>query len=136
MKALAGLGTKPAVAAHPRTNVFVRTALFLQTLLFRLSLAFSSPTQNKWHKSNLIDITGFKYGGESGIRTHVRVSPKHAFQACAFSHSAISPALWEADSILGVRHCLLQLGLTESQNPRPVSHRTRDKDGAPRFRRR
>ena len=31
-------------------------------------------------------------GGESGIRTHVRVSPKHAFQACAFSHSAISPA--------------------------------------------
>src|SRR3954469_19200374 len=34
-----------------------------------------------------------KTGGESGIRTHVRVSPKHAFQACAFSHSAISPAL-------------------------------------------
>ena len=33
-----------------------------------------------------------KDGGESGIRTHVRVSPKHAFQACAFSHSAISPA--------------------------------------------
>src|ERR1044072_1278950 len=33
----------------------------------------------------------FKAGGESGIRTHVRVSPKHAFQACAFSHSAISP---------------------------------------------
>ena len=31
-------------------------------------------------------------GGESGIRTHVRVSPKHAFQACAFNHSAISPA--------------------------------------------
>ena len=30
-------------------------------------------------------------GGESGIRTRVRVSPKHAFQACAFSHSAISP---------------------------------------------
>src|SRR5678815_3904236 len=34
----------------------------------------------------------YMYGGESGIRTHVRVSPKHAFQACAFSHSAISPA--------------------------------------------
>ena len=31
-------------------------------------------------------------GGESGIRTHVRVSPKHAFQACAFNHSAISPS--------------------------------------------
>jgi hypothetical protein len=32
------------------------------------------------------------YGGESGIRTHVTLSSKHAFQACAFSHSAISPA--------------------------------------------
>ena len=28
-----------------------------------------------------------------GIRTHVRLSPKHAFQACAFNHSAISPRL-------------------------------------------
>ena len=39
------------------------------------------------------------YGGESGIRTHVTLSSKHAFQACAFSHSAISPAnvlRWEA----------------------------------------
>ena len=35
---------------------------------------------------------GMKYGGESGIRTHVTLSSKHAFQACAFSHSAISPA--------------------------------------------
>jgi hypothetical protein len=34
----------------------------------------------------------FKTGGESGIRTHVTLSSKHAFQACAFSHSAISPA--------------------------------------------
>jgi hypothetical protein len=33
------------------------------------------------------------YGGETGIRTQVRVSPKHAFQACAFSHSAISPSV-------------------------------------------
>ncbi len=31
-------------------------------------------------------------GGESGIRTHDTVSRIHAFQACAFSHSAISPA--------------------------------------------
>src|ERR1700728_4455278 len=33
-----------------------------------------------------------KDGGESGIRTHVTLSSKHAFQACAFSHSAISPS--------------------------------------------
>src|SRR5579875_1109515 len=30
-------------------------------------------------------------GGESGIRTHDTLSRIHAFQACAFSHSAISP---------------------------------------------
>src|ERR1700730_4109200 len=30
-------------------------------------------------------------GGGSGIRTHVTVSRKHAFQACAFSHSAPPP---------------------------------------------
>ena len=40
-------------------------------------------------------------GGESGIRTHVRVSPKHAFQACAFNHSAISP---EGGSLLNLSH--------------------------------
>ena len=34
-----------------------------------------------------------RFGGESGIRTHGRVSPTHAFQACAFSLSAISPSL-------------------------------------------
>src|SRR5438067_13336194 len=35
--------------------------------------------------------TSDKSGGESGIRTHDTVSRIHAFQACAFSHSAISP---------------------------------------------
>src|SRR6266403_1874403 len=30
-------------------------------------------------------------GGGGGIRTHVTVSRKHAFQACAFSHSATPP---------------------------------------------
>src|SRR3984957_3607023 len=38
-----------------------------------------------------------RYGGESGIRTHVTLSSKHAFQACAFSHSAISPAKPQED---------------------------------------
>jgi hypothetical protein len=31
-------------------------------------------------------------GGERGIRTLGRVTPTHAFQACAFNHSAISPS--------------------------------------------
>ena len=30
-------------------------------------------------------------GGEGGIRTHGRVSPTHAFQACSLSHSDTSP---------------------------------------------
>jgi hypothetical protein len=30
-------------------------------------------------------------GGESGIRTHGRVSPTHAFQACLIDRSSISP---------------------------------------------
>ena len=35
---------------------------------------------------------GKRTGGESGIRTHDTLTGIHAFQACAFSHSAISPA--------------------------------------------
>lgn len=31
-------------------------------------------------------------GGESGIRTHETVARLHAFQACAFDHSATSPS--------------------------------------------
>ncbi len=31
-------------------------------------------------------------GGESGIRTHGTLARTHAFQACALSHSAISPS--------------------------------------------
>jgi hypothetical protein len=37
------------------------------------------------------EISHAKAGGESGIRTHGRVSPTHAFQACSFNHSDISP---------------------------------------------
>ena len=39
-------------------------------------------------------LGGRRTGGESGIRTHGRVSPTHAFQACSFNHSDISPHLW------------------------------------------
>lgn len=43
-------------------------------------------------KSNIEDWrTKSCNGGESGIRTHGTVSRTHAFQACALSHSAISP---------------------------------------------
>jgi hypothetical protein len=32
-----------------------------------------------------------RHGGEGGIRTHETVARLHAFQACAFDHSATSP---------------------------------------------
>ena len=60
-----------------------------------------------------------KYGGERGIRTLDRVSPIHAFQACAFNHSAISPEdrgtlrrrrmpapLQSNTRLAGIRRCL------------------------------
>ena len=60
-------------------------------------------------------------GGESGIRTHVRVSPKHAFQACAFSHSAISPRQSPADCAFArgaAIHFILTEGIGSSRPPR------------------
>src|SRR5579872_5498237 len=59
--------------------------------LLRNTGIFREFSKTKWVVSQQVRLTG----GESGIRTHVPLSSKHAFQACAFSHSAISPALWE-----------------------------------------
>ena len=50
---------------------------------------FVPPTVSRsicWSAGTKLDV-----GGESGIRTHGRVSPTHAFQACSFNHSDISP---------------------------------------------
>ena len=44
-------------------------------------------------------------GGERGIRTLDRVSPIHAFQACAFNHSAISPVRLRKDLL--ALYCLV-----------------------------
>ena len=40
---------------------------------------------------NFYFIKAYRNGGESGIRTHDRVTPIHALQACALNRSAISP---------------------------------------------
>jgi hypothetical protein len=45
------------------------------------------PIQPLWHLSEAL----LESGGEGGIRTHGRVSPTHAFQACSLSHSDTSP---------------------------------------------
>ncbi len=61
----------------------------------------SSRADRKWFKLlGLIERSGGDFaifyrgaGGEGGIRTLDRVSPIHAFQACALNHSATSPTL-------------------------------------------
>ena len=44
-----------------------------------------------YHQPLWVDILLKCNGGEMGIRTPVRVAPKHAFQACSFNRSDISP---------------------------------------------
>src|SRR5213079_1893219 len=48
----------------------------------------------------------WKVGGESGIRTHGRVSPTHAFQACSIDHSDISP--FRINHLRAVRNSVAQ----------------------------
>jgi hypothetical protein len=59
-------------------------------LFFRVlqSLAVNAFAQQKTPRERR-----FLFGGERGIRTLETVSRLHTFQACAFSHSAISPYL-------------------------------------------
>ena len=61
---------------------------------------------------NMVECAGLREwsGGESGIRTHGRVSPTHAFQACSFNRSDISPETWLARSGGSVYHGRLASG--------------------------
>jgi hypothetical protein len=49
--------------------------------------------QNLWLKEGALisQMKSISYGGERGIRTLETVPRLHAFQACAFNHSATSP---------------------------------------------
>ena len=48
-----------------------------------------------WRRDGDLPLCGINFsspsGGEMGIRTPGDISATHAFQACAFNHSAISP---------------------------------------------
>ena len=67
------------------------------------------PPQNGVKRSHNDRVGGYglrlepSTGGEGGIRTLVTVSRKHAFQACAFNHSATSPGLKGSDFSLPSR---------------------------------
>ena len=61
---------------------------------FPLKINLASETY-VWPKLNFNDLIKKKiliYGGERGIRTLDSIATIHAFQACAFNHSATSPA--------------------------------------------
>ena len=44
-----------------------------------------------------------KNGGERGIRTLETVSRLHAFQACAFNHSATSPFIYDLEEFCDIQ---------------------------------
>lgn len=57
------------------------------------------------NKIFIINSLCYNCGGEGGIRTLVRVTPKHAFQACALSRSATSPQRGPDEISRPFTHC-------------------------------
>ena len=53
---------------------------------------FQENAQSEAHFVRTENRLAKQAGGESGIRTRDTVSRIHTFQACAFNHSATSPA--------------------------------------------
>ena len=84
-------GTKELSAGAPeeiRTpDPQIRSLAYMQVAV---GAAVGAATRGVLNVLCLQDVTCIS-GGESGIRTHGTVSRTHAFQACALSHSAISP---------------------------------------------
>ena len=66
------------------------------------------------HPCKYLKIKG-NVGGESGIRTHGRVSPTHAFQACSFNHSDISP--FRINDLRAVQNSVAQNPPSNSSGP-------------------
>ena len=59
--------------------------------------------------------------GESGIRTHGGVSPTHAFQACSFNHSDISPDSRPSDSITNILYFIRAIRTGRGCKSFPIS---------------
>ena len=72
------------------------TSFFLMVLISsHHSALLGQIGHSRWRDLAHLCLKG-KVGGEGGIRTHGRVAPTHAFQACRFVHSRTSPRLWHA----------------------------------------
>ena len=59
-----------------------------------------NPTLHARDEGGGVIPLSFGIGGQGGIRTHETVSRPHAFQACAFSHSATCPSMRAGARIL------------------------------------
>jgi hypothetical protein len=64
----------------------------------------------------LLESAGADIGGEGGIRTLETVARLHAFQACAFDHSATSP--WKKCRTIAER----PRGSSKPREPEPPPH--------------
>ncbi len=51
--------------------------------------ASQTPSDGKCVHKGVLELV--RHGGEGGIRTHGRISPTHAFQACSLNRSDTSP---------------------------------------------
>ena len=83
------LGKKAPAGAHPgaqglESPRFMYSSHKNEDSLFLIRYLSTNNEINPYFK-------GLFNGGENGIRTHERESSLHAFQACAFNHSATSP---------------------------------------------
>ena len=77
-------------------RVPARSSVQKLTALTVVSIKNGGRQQRSW-------VSQYATGGESGIRTHGRVSPTHAFQACSFNHSDISPREWNQQfNVIGI----------------------------------
>src|SRR3546814_4396863 len=83
----------PALPTTVPTNVSLLPTIVNGRLLTALDVIRPGTGRFPGLSGMLSDVGEREFGGGSGIRTHVAVSRKHAFQACALSHSAIPPAL-------------------------------------------
>src|SRR6185437_2264876 len=86
-------GGSPALNSFNRCSlvaVWSRLNSLVRNLVRTWSDSFCASRLNHCFSKTFAD--SHRSGGGSGIRTHVTVSRKHAFQACAFSHSATPPA--------------------------------------------
>src|SRR3954471_19142386 len=80
-----GIGSTAACAAYSNIVCFFVSAMMSSPVIVR-SASGKIRRRQGWQNRQ-------ENGGERGIRTLGRVSPTHAFQACSFNHSDISPHL-------------------------------------------